>query len=212
MLHRYSHIVWDWNGTILDDIDLLVDITNQQLSEAGLPILNREQYRRDFSHPVSDFYTRLGFDLSTRSFADIGADFHRRYATLRHGVTLHNGAKNVLGKITSSGKTQSVLSAHQQEMLNYIVGHHGLSGHFSEICGLKEYTANSKLELGKEWLATKEFKKESVVMIGDTDHDYEVANALGIDCILVSHGLQSHERLLRLGVPVIEGLEELIGA
>mgnify|MGYP000036759623 CR=1 FL=1 len=210
MLEKYSHIIWDWNGTILNDLELFVEITNQQLSEAKLPILTLEEYRESFSHPVDEFYQRLGFDLTRQPFGGIGADFSRRYADLRHGVGIQADAKQVLDEVLSRGKTQSVLSAHEQGMLDYMIRHHGLADHFSEVCGLSDFQASSKIQLGLNWLAARSHKRESLVIIGDTDHDYEVAKALGIDCILVSHGLQSHVRLKRLGVSVIEGLGELL--
>ena len=75
--------------------------------------------------------------------------------------------------------------------------------------GVDNYGALGKLEMGKLLMKRIPCKKKDVVLIGDTDHDFEVAKKLNIDCILVSSGHQSNKRLKSLTNNVIETLSEL---
>ena len=63
-MNRIEHVVWDWNGTLVDDAKLCVDIVNGILSEHMMPAVSLEFYRDHFSFPVSSYYEKIG--LPTR--------------------------------------------------------------------------------------------------------------------------------------------------
>ena len=51
--------------------------------------------------------------------------------------------------------------------------------------------------------------RDKIILIGDTDHDYEVAQNLKIDCLLISHGHQSNKRLRDVSQNVIKNFNQL---
>ena len=61
---RYKHIIWDWNGTLLDDTWLCVEGINQALIKRNLTPISEDRYREVFTFPVRDYYKKLGFDLT----------------------------------------------------------------------------------------------------------------------------------------------------
>lgn len=95
-------------------------------------------------------------------------------------------------------------------MLDEQLAHFGLTGYFEEVLGQSDFYGHSKVQRGLAWLAASGLEKERAVMVGDTDHDFEVAAALGIRCVLFAGGHQPREKLAATGAPVIEDLRQLL--
>lgn len=200
---RYSHVIWDWNGTLVDDVWLCLEILNEILSAHGKPIVSRNQYISLFKHPVKEYYEDLGFDFSQISFDDIAAVYNEEYDKSKHRCRLHQGAESVLSMIRSSGIDQSILSAYQQHRLEESAKHFGVTEHFKTITGLDDCYAFSKLDSGRDLMCELGINPSETVLVGDTHHDYDVANELEIDCILIANGHNSTNRLMECGDVVI---------
>ena len=205
----YRHVIWDWNGTLLDDLDLSVDIMNGLLQRRGLPLMDRARYHAVFDFPVRAYYERLGFDFRRDSFEELSAEFIAGYEARRWESRLHPLAREVLAGIQQAGMTQSVLSAYRGETLREIVTHFGLAPFFIRLTGLDNIYAHSKTELGRAWVAELGLPANDILMIGDTLHDLEVAEALGINCVLVATGHHPAEKLRRHHDRVLDSLADL---
>ncbi|SRR5690606_38351237 len=210
MISKYKHIIWDWNGTLLDDVNLCVDIINLILTSKNLNKISQEQYRDIFTFPVRDYYIKAGLDLEVHSFETLGSEWMQEYEKNKSSAVLFKGVRNILGKIHHKGISQSILSAYPHDTLVEIVTLHGINEFFSFITGLDHIYATSKIEIGKELIKKIGLNKNEIVMIGDTIHDYEVAHEIGAESILICNGHQSRERLLSCGVPVLNSIDELI--
>ena len=195
-LERYDHIVWDWNGTLLGDLEHNVRTMNTMLDSAALPQITIEDHRQYFRFPVVDYYKILGFDTSPDNFVLLCEEFNTRYNEGIANCELSPGIREVLIQLKIANKSQSILSATKQDALENAVKHFGLSDVFQYVFGIEDNMASSKLERGKELLERMHIPNAATVLVGDTTHDLEVGNALGIDVILVDHGHQSLERLL----------------
>jgi phosphoglycolate phosphatase len=210
MIQNYKHVIWDWNGTLLNDTALSVDLINEVLISKNLNPLTLEDYRLIFNFPVKDYYAKAGFDFTKYSFEVVGKQWMDEYERRKRDVTLFDGTKDVLSYIKSSGIGQSILSAYSYHTLVEIVDFHSLGQYFQYITGLDHIYATSKLEIGKELIAKLNCSKDEMVLIGDTIHDYDVANDLGIKSILIANGHQSRERLLACNVPILNDIREII--
>lgn len=210
-IKHLRHVVWDWNGTLLDDVGLSLVVVNEMLSRRGLPRLDLKRYREVFCFPIRKYYERIGFDFDRDPFPTLAEEFVTRYYRQCHTCDLHDGVRTVLAIIRDQGRSQSILSASHAATLAPIIHRYGLGEYFSKINGLKNHHAAGKLEAGKEWLETERIDPGTVLLIGDTEHDAEVAAALGMSFILVSWGHQSGERLNPHGLVVDtpRGLEEI---
>ena len=71
-IKAYKHIIWDWNGTLLDDVDIVIDCMNSLLKKRNLPLLHVDKYKDIFTFPVKDYYSQLGFDFTTEPFEKTG--------------------------------------------------------------------------------------------------------------------------------------------
>src|SRR4051812_32324494 len=195
MLSRYRHVIWDWNGTLLDDLDYCVDVMNALLGRRGLPLLDRARYQALFDFPVRDYYARLGLDIVGDGFTQLSGEFIAGYEARRLEPTVHAGAAEILATVTRAGLTQSILSAYHHKTLQEVVAHFGLAPHFVRLNGLDNIHAHGKVELGRAWLAELGLPRHEILMVGDTLHDLEVARDLGIDCVLIAAGHHSPARL-----------------
>lgn len=207
-----AHILWDWNGTLLDDLDLCVASLERLCMRRGLAVVNADTYRARFGFPVQDFYAAVGFDFSREPFQAIAMEWAQHYVpAVFTSARLHVGAEDVLTAVRERGIAQSVLSAYHHEALNALVNHFGLSGYFESVTGLADMAAESKLEVGRAWLEGAGCAPEQVLLVGDTTHDFEVAQALGLRCALVAGGHQARERLEATGAPVLDAVCDVPG-
>lgn len=203
-------LIWDWNGTLLDDVQLCLGLLNELLEQNGSP--NRYDlaaYREIFGFPVVEYYRRAGFDFEKRSFEALAADYVERYDPASFACALCPGAADALAAVRSAGVRQVILSASELTLLNAQVEHLGVAGYFHELLGQADYYAHGKLAVGKAWMARQSFDPADAVLVGDTLHDAQVAAGLGAGCVLCAAGHQSRARLLTAGVPVIDTLAEL---
>ena len=207
-MHSFRHIIWDWNGTLLDDTQAGVNAVNAMLAARSLPQLDVPTYRDLFGFPVRDFYRTVGFQLETEDWDAMAREFHDNFladTTLR----LHAEAPRALASLKAAGIGQSVLSASEQSILTAMLEDYGVSRFFDHICGVDNLYGHSKLELGKSLLARLGLAPDSVLLIGDSLHDHEVATALNARCLLIAQGHQSHARLAQSGAPVLDSLADL---
>jgi len=210
MVENYKHIIWDWNGTIFNDVELGIDIINKMLAARNLPVLTTEKYRDVFTIPVEDYYAGVGFDFSKEPFKVVGQFWMDEYERRKFECGLYENVADVMEKIRNLGIGQSILSAYSQHTLDEMIDHYELRKYFSHVVGLDNIYAASKLHLGKDLMKRLGNGKWETLVIGDTLHDYEVAIEIGADCVLVSSGHQSKKRLLEATSNVIDSIEQLL--
>jgi phosphoglycolate phosphatase len=205
----YRHIIWDWNGTLLDDVAYVVSVMNSLLLKRSMPALSLETYLEVFDFPVIDYYLRLGFDFSKESFESISDDFINLYTSSCCKCKLHEDVPEFLRSISAEGITQSVLSASHQLTLEEMVDSYNIKDYFIKLNGLDNHHAAGKVEIGKEWISRLDYGPDEILLIGDTTHDYQVSRAMGCDCVLVARGHHTRKRLEQSGAQVVSTLREL---
>lgn len=210
---RYRHLIWDWNGTLLDDTRLCAEIINEMLHERGHQPWHLEDHRRAFDFPVLRFYERLGFDFERESFEALSEVFISRYQQRVGDCPLHPGVIDLLGAVSQTGCSQSILSASRQDHLDRLISLHGLNTYFVAVNGIDTILAPGKTDRGRQWIRELDCAPGEVVMVGDTVHDAEVATAMGCDCLLLANGAHPADRLEATGLPVfpdIQGLRQAL--
>lgn len=210
MANIYKHIIWDWNGTLFNDVELCVKLINSVLAKRELPALSVEQYRSIFTFPVKDYYALAGLDFTKYSFEELGKEWMDEYQEQRFHAGLYSLAEEVLKKIHSNGIEQSILSAYKHDTLLEMVNHFNLRHYFTHLTGLDHIYATSKVDLGKDLMEKLNHEKGEVLLIGDTVHDFDVAKEIGVDCILIAEGHQSKSKLLACGVNVYDNMNDLM--
>lgn len=208
-LSDYSHIVWDWNGTLLDDTWLCCESLNRLLAEDGRAPVDPEHYRRIFEFPVIKVYQAIGFAPDETAFRALSVRFMAAYEARKHECDLHPGSIELIDTLSAAGKTHSILSAYERVLLGSTLSGLGLSGRFRKLCGGDDIHAGSKEDRARIHLHDLAVNPHDTLYIGDTTHDLEAARAMGVDCLLVAHGHQHRMRLEGQGARVVDGWTEL---
>ena len=204
-----KHIIWDFNGTLLNDTQLSLDVDNNVFEKLGIPGITLDDYRNNMTMPVRDFYSAVGVDYSVHSYETIARLWLDEFNQKAVGVGLVSGALDAIRFFHSQGRSQSVLSASYEPSLRKQCEALGLTPYMTDISGLEDESASKKTEIGRRQLHELELEGRDVVLIGDMLTDAHLAEDLGADCILVSWGHNDLKPLLSSGLPVARDFGEL---
>jgi phosphoglycolate phosphatase len=208
-MDQLTSVIWDWNGTLLNDVGISLNAVNQLLADRNLKTITLERYLGVFTFPVQDYYEEIGFDFSNEPFEITAHQFIEIYNHAVRNCGLHDGALPVLDHFRKIGLKQYMLSAMEQSLLEETVKHNNISLFFEGLYGLGDKYAVSKIDVGISLIDQNHLQPSQTLLIGDTVHDYEVAQSVGCQCILIANGHQSRSRLESAGATVIESLSEL---
>ncbi len=198
----YTHIVWDFNGTLLDDVAACIRAANAILGRHGLNLIrDAEDYRAVFGFPIEDYYRRLGFDFEKTSYAELAVEWVDFYNLYAKNATLFPLVPTLLERSRASGLRQLILSATHLEMLERQVEALGIRDAFDCLLGLDNIHARSKTGLAVSW--REQNKEAKVLLIGDTEHDLETAHAMGADCVLLACGHRPEAALRTCGARAV---------
>ncbi len=203
-------VIWDWNGTLLNDVDICIKSMNLLLRERGLPLLNKQRYLEIFTFPVKIYYRKAGFDFDKEPFEQPAARFMEHYHRFLPEAELFPRAGQVLDQLHRKGYKQIMISAMEHQSLVRLLKERGIDRYFYAVSGIKNIYAHSKTEVARALFRQLKLKPGQCLWIGDTLHDLEVARALGTNHLLVASGHQSAERLLRRTDRVVTELNEVV--
>lgn len=206
------HIVWDWNGTLLDDNHAVLASVNSVCTEFGRPSITLEHWRSIFRRPLTACYEQLlGQSLSPEQWATVDVRYHSKYRTLLGTCGLADGAKDALRGWHTRGGTQSLLSMWFHDELRSLVDAFGLTGYFTRLDGLRAAVGGgSKARHLVEHLAAQRLDPSRVVVLGDVPDDAAAAAAAGTQCVLLTTGVASRGALQRTGAPVANSIAEAV--
>ncbi|MBR6525388.1 MAG: HAD family hydrolase [Clostridia bacterium] len=202
-----DHIIWDWNGTLLNDVQYGITLINRLLREYHKPELESIQaYHRVFTFPVKNYYAAIGFGDDI--FDEVAVKWMDAYMKDEACCPLRTGAVEIANLFHSKNIRQVVISASKLSNLHIQMASRPYFSFFDAPRGLGDIYAGSKIDISLDWMKTSGAKPENTLLIGDTLHDKAVADALSCRCILVENGHQSREALLQSGAAVARDLFE----
>jgi phosphoglycolate phosphatase len=202
-LKLFEHIIWDWNGTLVADTQVSVNILSELLSGHGLPGISSEEYRNNFSFPIRSYYQKLGLPTEEPLYKQHSHYYQTQYRENYREAKLFHGTEELFDQLIGDGKTLSILSLSEQLHLEEAVSHFGLDKYVTHIFGLHNHLAESKAQRGRELLKASGCDRKNTILVGDTAYDAEVAAELEISVLLLADGYQSYEQLCKLTCPVL---------
>lgn len=199
-----KRIVWDWNGTLFDDLDLCFGCINRLLKSQDLkPLKDLDAYRHVFGFPIVDYYKRVGFDFNQTSFEVLAHQYMEDYQEKSLMCSLFD---DVLQTLDTNPYPQVILSASKKDFLLQQTSLFHLEDYVDDILGITDIYGHSKVELAKTF--RNQYPLDDIWFVGDSKHDYEVAKSIGAHCVLVATGHQAKDVLEQIGVPVVDHLAE----
>jgi phosphoglycolate phosphatase len=208
-MHELTTIIWDWNGTLLNDAEICLDAINKMLIKRNLPSLDMNKYRDVFTFPVIDYYRIIGFDFTKEEWDLVAMEFINLYLEALPLCDLTPFALETIEKFKQKGFRQAIISAMEHEALIKSVTELGIKDYFDFIGGIGDHYGGGKIENAMNYFTQIGINPAMATLIGDTLHDSEVAAELKCRCILVATGHQSADRLNNTGLQVIDNLSEI---
>ena len=209
---RMKTLIWDSNGTILDDVDIDIEIESILLDRRGMPrIPSKDWYLEHFRFPVKDYYYDLGYTFDDETYEDISVQYQELYRERIFRIPLNPGVEDKLQQAHEQGYRNVIISASEQNLLELQLKELGIRDMFDAVIGIPDMLAVSKVEQAKKWMKADGVDPDECIYIGDTDHDVETAHALGIERIyLVSFGHQAAHLLQRACSRVVDSFDEVV--
>lgn len=207
------HIVWDWNGCLLDDIHVVVDAVNAALGAGGLDPITATDYRRHYTRPVRVFYERLfGRPVEDGEWCRLDDAYHDAYASGLERADLASDTRAALDAAADAGATQSLLSMWRHDELVRLVRHFDLTSEFLRVDGRRGRGGERKAGALQRHLAAlpRDVAPHDVTVVGDALDDAAAARHVGADCILYEGGSHRRSDLEAAGVPVVTSLLEAV--
>lgn len=206
---NYENIIFDFNGTIINDLDLCINILNYMLESKGYQKVTKERYLDIFTFPIIEYYKLAGFDFNKHSFEELSIEFINMYQKASLECSLYDGVIELLENLKKVNKRIILLSASQIDNLTEQVNHFQINNYFDAILGLDNIHAKSKIEIAEKYFNNNNIDLSKTIILGDTIHDAEVAEKLKIDSILIADGHQSYQRLIKHKKEVVKNIKQL---
>lgn len=208
----YTHAIWDFNGTISDDVSIGVGAINVMLKKRNLPILESfDEYRQKFKFPIIEYYKSLGFNLEKESYEVLADEWIELYRSEIPNIKLFDGVISALSEISKINPKikQIIISSSETLLMKHQLHYLKIESYFNEIYGLDNVLAGGKAHLVKSW--NEKASHGKVIFIGDTEHDYEVSRLIeNSDCVLFTKGHGNIETLRLCGVPLIDNIGDFV--
>lgn len=207
-----KYIIWDWNGTLYDDLQFCLETINSLLRRHGLPVLpDLDAYKRVFRFPIKDYYRDLGFRFDETPYEELAKEYMDviHAPSAQDGCRLQKDALYTLTRLRDLGLRQIILSASEQTKLEGQIRRLGVYDFFCRILGASDIYGHSKADLARSLAAEQLAPPQEMLFIGDSLHDAEAAGILGCKCLLFSGG---HQHLVpnRNGFTIIDSLRSVL--
>lgn len=210
---RYTHVFWDWNGTIIDDLEINYLIINTLLNNRKKDVISLSQYRQVFTFPIKEFYRRVGFSIDRDEYQQLVSDYWELYKSKSKDIPLMTGVLDTLGLLKEYQIKQYILSASNKRMVIDQSSTYGIQDLFEEVIAPQDQYALGKVDLARQWMSDRNISSSNIIMIGDTLHDFETARAINVDCALVNKGHQNLSALVcEPGLMIFNSICELTDA
>jgi phosphoglycolate phosphatase-like HAD superfamily hydrolase len=203
-----KHVIWDWNGTLLDDFAITARITIDALDDLGCSGVTEDDIRNHYRRPLPRYFDRLlGRTALSTELKHLGDSYVTRYEAAMHDLPLAADAIDALEAIAPFA-SQSLLSMAPHPQIALLIEHHRLGEHFSLIQGFAGTGHPSKRESLVAHCEALGVAADRCWMIGDTVDDFDAGNPLGIRTVLVTTGMQARAALVATGAPVVDTLAD----
>lgn len=205
-----KYVVFDFNGTILDDVAVGLKAENVCIKKyLKRPPMELDEYLHAFTFPVKKYYEKIGFNWNEGyTYEEVGDLWFKMYNEYKDEYKLFDGVEEILQKSHDLGNKNILLSASSLEPLKVQLQELGIIDYFDEVLGIDNIYAESKVEIAKKWIEGK--NPDDCLFIGDSLHDLESAKAMKIkNCVLVSKGHQAKDVLLAEYDNVVDDIREV---
>jgi phosphoglycolate phosphatase len=207
---RYSLIVFDWDGTLLDSASGIAASIQEASREMGLPVPSKERASHVIGLGLLDALRYAVPELPEASYAEFAERYRRHFLSREEGMDLFPGVPELLEGLAQSGYALAVATGKSRRGLDRALHASGLGRHFSATRCADETRSKPDPTMLHELMAELARKPRELLMIGDTSHDLDMAANAAVDAVAVTYGAHSEAELrARSPMGVVGSIEEL---
>jgi len=182
---------------------------NEALNKRLLPQIDVNTYREIFDFPIEGYYEKLGFDMKKESFENLGKEFIKRYIDRMYEPKLYKDTISTMESLSGFGITHSILSASEHSILSKLTEYYKLGDLCTKVVGTDNFYARGKVDMASVLVKEMKIKANEILVVGDSTHDFEVSRAIQSNCLLISHGHFTRNRLEVIDSEVCDSFNEL---
>ena len=194
-------VVLDWNGTLLSDTNACMAADNHVIKYFGGNPVSLKAYRDTIIIPSNKFYAQHGCKMNqlVRESKKLGRIFHSFYEERAKKCRARKGTKEMLKWLHSNSIDSIILSNHTTNGIVFQLKRLKLDGYIREILANNELDTSmkerNKLKKLRDYVERNHYKKNEILIIGDSTEESEIAKRLGIQSALITDGYYSTKRL-----------------
>ncbi|MGP6174603.1 HAD family hydrolase [Corynebacterium sp. A21] len=175
-------MIFDWNGTVMSDVERAVHATNAALKGCGINPVSTLEFQETFTLPMTEWLSELGV-----AEENLGTTEAKWNEGMQNPAQMRSGAADLIHTLKSKGVMLGVVTAANQKSLTFDIEAAQLQGVFdfvhSSVADKENCLRNLKSEEGR------------YLYVGDTAYDVLSARSAGYEAIAISGGYQSNARL-----------------
>ncbi|WP_372882880.1 HAD family hydrolase [Psychromonas sp.] len=210
---KYSLIIFDWDGTLMDSIDKIIACVGVAAQLNNLAVPSAQSIRNIIGLSLDKAMATLYPSLVADKREELVEAYRQQYASLNKQKTpFYPGIKDWLKILKEQGYILAVATGKGRNGLNRVLNEHDLNDLFAvTYCGDEALSKPHPLML-HNILTELDMKAEQALMIGDSSFDLEMANNANIDCIGVTYGVHCETTLSRYKpIAILDDLPNQLG-
>ena len=208
---RYTLVVFDWDGTLIDSAGTIVECIRDASREMGLTVPERERARHVIGLGLHDSLRHAVPDLPRERYRDFADRYRRHFLARESSMSLFEGVPRLLAGLHARGVLLAVATGKSRAGLDRALAASGLGAYFCASRCADETHPKPHPAMLLELMRELDAEPEQVLMVGDTSHDLEMARNAGVDALAVGYGAHP-EHALRALAPraCVASVDELV--
>jgi len=197
-MKKYKLIIFDWDGTIMDSQQAIVNTLAGVVSELNLPGRTNDELKNVIGLGLTQAIFLLYPELDDKQNQHFANCYRSAYlSSTQPKPLLFDGAAQMLEQLELTGVMLAVATGKSRSGLQYSLDYSGLSQYFHASRCADETCSKPNPQMLEELLDEFSLLPEDAIMIGDTEYDMEMAHNINMDAIAVSYGVHEQHRLAK---------------
>ena len=208
---RYTLVVFDWDGTLIDSAGIIVECIQDASREMGLTVPERERARHVIGLGLHDSLRHAVPDLPRERYRDFADRYRRHFLARESSMSLFEGVPRLLAGLHERGVLLAVATGKSRAGLDRALAASGLGAYFCASRCADETHPKPHPAMLLELMQELDAEPERVLMVGDTSHDLEMARNAGVDAVAVGYGAHPEHELRALAPRAcVASVDELV--
>jgi len=207
---KYDLIIFDWDGTLADSTGRIVDSMKRAAAECGLPEVADASIQNIIGLGLPEAIRTVWSQVSAEQMEPMRVAYARYFVSDSDvQMGLFAGADDLLKSLPKCRKI-AVATGKSRKGLDRILRDLGLYDRFDVTRCADETKSKPDPLMLQEILAELNIDVSAALMVGDTTYDIDMARAMGMDSIGMSHGAHEEDRLRACGaLDICHSIHEL---